>query len=119
MQGQWNFNSHPELDDTDFATAALNVFNGSPPTKQSVQDAKSAILGSGGGAAGRYALIDGWISQGFDGNADDNWFRNIPSWAWVILVPVAAGIGLICVWKAYGGVIKDVTSGNGSGGNGY
>lgn len=120
---QVNFNSHPELSNQEFAHAALVVFNGPgiPVDDAGVQAAVSYIESHGGGAGGRYALIfdpaDGWIAQGYSGNSDDNWFKNIPTWAWLIIVPIAVGAFAYLAWRAWGGTIKAAMAENGNGGS--
>jgi len=124
-----NFNSHPELTDEQFAIAAMNVYFGTPPTQSSVDQAVTTIVTNGGGAAGRYSVIwgtgsgsaNGWLAQGIQGNADDNWFRNIPTWFWIAFVPIIGIVAVIAAWKAWGHLAKDAMkeSGSSNGSAGY
>jgi len=119
MVNQLNFNSHPELNDLAFCTAAMNVYNGAVPAATSVNDALRAVHSAGGGAQGRFALVQGWDDQGFDGNSDDDWFKHLPSYAWLVAVPVAVVTGIVLVWRAWGHLVKaEVPGGNGNS-NGY
>jgi len=119
-----NFNSHPELSDQEFAIAATSVFNGITPAQVgNPVNAIKYIQQHGGGAAGRYALIydpsSGWLAQGYSGNADDNWFLNVPSWAWAIVIPAALITAAYLAWRAWGGKVKEAMRGEGGSSSGY
>lgn len=113
----WNFNTHPELSDQEFATAALTVFNGAPQTNPTVIGNATAFVQR----YGRYALIfdpsGGWLAQGYNGNADDDWFLNFPSWTLLLAIPVIAAVGVFMAWKYWGHYIKRATKGGSNGGD--
>jgi len=114
-----NFNSHPELSDDEWIIATFNVAYGQGPNQQSIDNARTAIISSGGGAQGRYALIfgpGGWVPSGTQGNWDDNWFRNLPTWSWIVFVPIVAIATVFAAWRAWGHIVKETMeeSGNGS-----
>jgi len=120
---QLNFNSHPELTDYEFAAAAIHVFNGKPGLASSAAQAEAYIQGAGGGASGRYALlfdpVNGWVAQGYHGNADDPWFANVPNIAFAVIIPVAIVVAVVTTYRSYKYLIKEVTSSNGGNNGSY
>jgi len=119
---QLNFNSHPELNDKEFVVAALCVFNGQKPKDISAQELTQTLAylqSLGGGAGGRFAMVQGWIDGGFVGNSDDNWFMNIPSWGWLLVIPVGLVTAAYLAWRAYRNQLTDAIDAGNSHGGGY
>lgn len=100
--GDWNINTHPELDDNDFVLALCRtVFD--PNTKESdkgYQDSLAYYNGFGG--KGRTEMLKAWKAAGNNGNYNDPWLYNIPPWAGIVIVPVVAIVAAVLLWKAYG-----------------
>jgi len=116
----WNFNSHPELSDTDFCKAVHYVIFGSG-IGGGLNNALAFISANGGGAQGRFGLIQSWINQNFTGSYDDSWLQNIPSLAWVVIIPVVAIVAAVVAWRCWGYLLKRTANSamNGSNSDGY
>jgi len=110
----YNFNSHPELTDEQYAGVCIAVAFGSTPTQSSIDDAVKAIQ-----ASGRYSLVfgpQGWAAQGMTVNASDPWFYQVPTWAWLIVAPVAVIVAIGLTWKFWGQKFwKKASAGSSSG----
>jgi hypothetical protein len=121
-----NWNSHPELDDSDFVTAAVRVLfdpgymPSDPRSGTSHSDWVSEVA-----QEGRWGLISRWKSgsdkSGYaavPGNYSDPWFANVPGWSWMVVIPVAGIVSFILLWKAYGHLIKKTMNVEGNGSDG-
>jgi len=99
---QANFNTHPELSDTEFITGMIATYFGQTSTTSSqISAAQGAVTSSG-----RYGLYQSWITQNFAGNTDDPWFQQLPSWTPLALLGVGAVSFTLLVWFAWGDDIK-------------
>lgn len=116
---QWNFNTHPELSDEDFAKALHSVYFGTNTmASTSVTDATNFIS-----ANGRYQLYMSWVNppNSFPGNKDDEWLANLPPWFPLALTLVGAlaavGIGAALYWKDIKAALAKAKSGSSNNGD--
>jgi len=87
----WNFNSHPELDDSDFVTASVYALNGSPIT-----DLANELNNMNANNWTRYQWYTNYVNYGATHNSPTDsgnmWFTTVPSWAPVAAIVVALAV---------------------------
>jgi len=119
MIAKSNFNEHNELSDLDFLMHFMNVVQGYPANDCTPAYFSSSNFGNGTWLSGqlgsvansRYQFYQGYVAwangAGVAIAENTNWLQYIPSYTWLIAIPVTAIVGVILVWNAWGKSIFD------------
>lgn len=115
MISEFNFNSHPELNDQDFATIAGRVYTGNPTWALDPSNATENLQYIA--TNGRYSWVTTQLYSWGAGNSHAGWFFNIPPWAWMVILPATVIVAGVLIYKAYGADLmrkSGLSEGNGS-----